>query len=81
MVSAKLGFLITLGVYVFIVLLVYFVECLINEDDGDVDNIFLAVIWPLYVIFVIICAPFWVVRKSAEYVRRSMEKNEEDDDE
>ena len=78
--SAKLWVLITLGVYVFIVLLVYFIECLINEDDDDEDKIFLAVSWPLYVIFGIICAPFWVVRKSAEYVRRGIEKNDEDDD-
>lgn len=78
--SAKFWFLITLGVYAFVVLLVYFVLCLINEDDDDEDNIFLAVSWPAYVIFVIIYAPFWVVRKSAEYVRRGIEKNEEDND-
>ena len=44
------------------------------------DNIFLSFCWPLFVIFGVVYAPFWVVRKSAEYVRRSMEKNEEDDD-
>lgn len=76
--SAKLWVLITLGVYAFIVLLVYFVLCLI--DDDDIANIGIAVCWPIFVIVGIIYAPFWVVRKSAEYVRRSMEKNEEDDD-
>lgn len=76
--SAKLWVLITLGVYAFIVLLVYFVLCLI--DDDDIANIGIAVCWPIFVIVGIIYAPFWVVRKSAEYVRHSMEKNEEDDD-
>ena len=71
--STKLWVLIIFGVYVFITLLVYFVMCLINEDNDEEDNIFLSICWPLY-------APFWVVRKSAEYVRRGIEKNEEDDD-
>lgn len=78
--QAELCVLITIGVYVFITFLVYFVLCLINEDYDDEEYIFLAVCWPLFVIFGIICAPFWVVRKSAEYVRRGMEKHTEEDD-
>ena len=78
--SAKLWFLITLGVYAFVVLLVYFVLCLINKDYDDEEKIGLSFCWPGFIIFGVIYTPFWVVRKSAEYVRRSMEKNEEEDD-
>ena len=76
--SAELGVLITLGAYAFIVLLVYFVLCLI--DDDEIGNIGTAVCWPIFIIVGVVYAPFWMVHKSAEYVRRSMEKNKEDDD-
>ena len=49
--SAKYWFLITLGVYAFVVLLVYFVLCLINKDYDDEENIGLAFCWPGFIIF------------------------------
>lgn len=78
--SAKLWILITLGAYAFVVLLVYFVLCLINKDYDDEENIGLAVCWPGFIVFGVIYTPFLVVRKSAEYVRRVIEKNEDDGD-
>ena len=68
--------------YVFIALSVYFVLCLLYEYDivNDEDNIGLSACWPILVVFFLIRAPFWVVRKAAECVRRVMEKNKEDDD-
>lgn len=75
----KLCVLITIGIYVFITLFVYFVVCLIKKDCDDEDNIGLSFCWPLLLIIGIIYAPFWVVRKSAECVRRGMEKHTEED--
>ena len=71
MMSFKLLILITIGVYVFVTLLIYFIMCLIT-GDGDEDNIGLAICWPFLLIGGIICAPFWVIRKSAKCIRRGM---------
>ena len=69
--SFKLLILITISVYVFVTLLIYFIICLTTGDDAE-DNIGFAICWPFLLVFVIICAPFWVIRKSAECIRRGM---------